>query len=90
MSAHEERCGLEAFDAAIQALSAGDEGASEQIFEMLHFDHYLRQMLLEEWDIHPVAMEFLLGRPLSQLLRHVGLEAEMTPEGVFRLGPCVR
>lgn len=90
LSAHEARCGLKALDAAVQALAAGDEAASEQLFEMLHFDHYLRQTLLQEWELHPLAIEFLLGRPLSQLLRHVGVTAEMTPEGVFRLEPVQR
>jgi hypothetical protein len=69
------------------ALAAGDEEGAQTLFEALHFDHYLRQMLLNEWELAPGAVEFLLGRPLTVLLAQHGLKAAMTPEGVFRLGP---
>jgi len=87
ISAHEERCALAKLDQALEQLSQDQEAASHTLFDMLHFDHYLRQLLLTEWEIPAAALDFLLGRPLSQLLRPAGLSAEMTPEGVFRLTP---
>ena len=68
-------------------MAADNQEGAETLFEALHFDHYLRQMLINEWGLSPAATEFLLGRPLTELLRAHGLKAAMTPEGVFRLGP---
>ncbi len=88
LDAHENRCAFRELSATLQALLAQEEEASKKLFEMLHFDHYLRQMLLREWKVQPAAVEFLLGRPLGQMLRHFGIKAEMTAEGVFRLEAC--
>jgi hypothetical protein len=33
----------------------------------------------------PEATELLLGRPLTECLRTLGVKATLTPEGVFRL-----
>jgi hypothetical protein len=35
----------------------------------------------------PQAIEFLLGRPLSEFLETLGINATLTPEGVFALSP---
>jgi hypothetical protein len=51
----------------------------------LHFDHYLRQLLIDDWALTPAATELLLGRPLSDFLETYGLLATLTPEGVFRV-----
>jgi len=64
---------------------AGQEDGTEPLFDALHFDHYLRQMLLDDWDLTVAATELLLGRPLPDLLKAHGLKATLTPEGVFRL-----
>jgi Fe-S-cluster containining protein len=85
ISAHEQRCAIDRLEAALQDLSADNPGASETLFDMLHFDHYLRQLLLQEWEIPPGALDFLLGRPLTQVLRQFGLKATMTADGVFQL-----
>ena len=68
-------------------LGAGNEAAGDALFEALHFDHYLRQMLIDDWELTPGATEFLLGRPLSEFLETLGLNATLTPEGVFSLSP---
>jgi Fe-S-cluster containining protein len=85
--AHEERCAPAKLDQALEQLPQDPEAASQLLFDLLHFDHYLRQLLLTEWEIPAGAMDFLLGRPLTQLLRQAGLTATMTSEGVFRLTP---
>jgi Fe-S-cluster containining protein len=85
ISAHEQRCAIERLEELLLDLSQENAAASEDLFDMLHFDHYLRQMLLQEWEISPGALDFLLGRPLTQVLRQFGLKAAMTPEGVFQL-----
>lgn len=85
INAHEERCAVERLETALAEVSGVDTPASDALFDMLHFDHYLRQMLIQEWEIPPGALDFLLGRPLTQILRQFGLKAEMSPEGVFHL-----
>jgi Fe-S-cluster containining protein len=83
--AHQERCDCARVAQALAALTAGREETEEVLFEALHFDHYLRQMLINDWELTPTATELLLGRPLSQFLETLGLDAILTPEGVFRL-----
>jgi Fe-S-cluster containining protein len=83
--AHQERCDYGKVVRALEALAAGQEDAAEPLFDALHFDHYLRQMLLKDWELTPAATELLLGRPLPKFLKTQGLTATLTPEGVFRL-----
>jgi len=85
--AHQERCDCAKVLQTLAALDAGQEEAAESLFEALHFDHYLRQMLLGDWELSPAAIELLLGRPLAEFLKGHGLAATLTPEGVFRLEP---
>ncbi len=87
INAHEERCACSLVGQALADLSAGQEKAGDPLFEALHFDHYLRQMLLNDWGLTPAATELLLGRPLTEFLKTHGLNAILTPEGVFRLDP---
>ena len=82
---HQERCDYGKVARALAELSAGQEAAGEVLFEALHFDHYLRQMLINEWDLTPAATELLLGRPVPQFLEAQGVDAILTPEGVFKL-----
>lgn len=88
ITAHEERCDLRKLEEALKNFPEDQEQATHTLFDMLHFDHYLRQLLLTEWEIPAGAMDFVLGRPLTQLLRHLGLKATMTAAGVFSLEPC--
>jgi len=87
VQAHQERCGLGRVLKALQGLETEPDPAGEALFDALHFDHYLRQMLQEEWELSAAATEFILGRPLTQFLRDHGINATLTPEGTFRLTP---
>lgn len=82
---HQERCDYGKVARSLAELAAGREEANEPLFEALHFDHYLRQMLINEWELTPAATELLLGRPVPQFLEAQGVDAILTPEGVFRL-----
>lgn len=83
--AHQERCDYDKVARALKALAAGEEDATEPLFDALHFDHYLRKMLMDDWGLTAAATELLLGRPLPEFLQAHGLAAHLTPEGVFRL-----
>jgi Fe-S-cluster containining protein len=85
IAAHQERCSYDRVKKALEGLAAGQEEAAEPLFDALHFDLHLRQMLLNDWDLSTAATEFLLGRPLPEFLKAHGLKATLTPEGVFRL-----
>jgi hypothetical protein len=72
---------------SLAGLAAGREEAGDVLFEALHFDHYLRKMLKEEWGLTSAAAELILGRPVTRFLKDVGFQATLTPEGVFRITP---
>ena len=84
---HQDRCDCAAVAPLLADLGAGNDAASDALFEALHFDHYLRRMLLDDWELSLEATEFLLGRPLTDFLETLGLSATLTPEGVFSLAP---
>jgi Fe-S-cluster containining protein len=82
---HQERCDCATVARLLADLENNEEAASNALFEALHFDHYLRQMLVDDWGLTLPVTEFLLGRPLSKFLETYGLRAVLTLEGVFRL-----
>jgi Fe-S-cluster containining protein len=84
---HQARCDCAAVVRRLAEVGAGDEAAGDTLFEALHFDHYLRRMLMDDWGLTCEATEFILGRPLSEFLETLGLEATLTPEGVFSVAP---
>jgi len=87
IQAHEERCNLLRLRESLAEVAAGREEAGDPLFEALHFDHYLRKMLKEEWSLTPAATELILGRPVTRFLKDLGFQATLTPEGVFRITP---
>ena len=84
---HQDRCDCAAGARLLADLGAGNEAAGDALFEALHFDHYLRQMFIDDWELTPEATEFLLGRPLAEFLETCGVNATLSPEGVFSLSP---
>jgi Fe-S-cluster containining protein len=84
---HQARCDCAGVGRVLAEFGSGKEDAEEALFEALHFDHYLRQMLISDWGLTPAATELLLGRPLSDFLETCGLKATFTSEGVFQLEP---
>jgi Fe-S-cluster containining protein len=87
IAAHQERCNRVKVREALERLTQGQEEAGDFLFNALHFDHHLRQMLLTEWELSTAATEMLLGRSLTDFLRDLGFKAILTPEGVFRVEP---
>ena len=87
IATHQERCDRMKVREALARLAQGEEEAGDLLFEALHFDHHLRQMLLQDWELNTAATEMLLGRSLTDFLRDLGFKATLTPEGVFRVEP---
>lgn len=84
---HEERCNLLRLRENLDDAAAGREEAGEAVFDALHFDHYLRKMLKDEWGLTKENIELILGRSLTRFLKDLGIQSTLTPEGVFRLTP---
>jgi Fe-S-cluster containining protein len=87
ITAHEQRCDLKKLIQALADVADGQEEAGDALFDALHFDQSLRQMLQKEWELSANAVEFLLGRPLPEFLKGLGVKAIPTLEGSFRLQP---
>jgi Fe-S-cluster containining protein len=87
IAAHQERCNRVKVREALARLAQGEEEAGDVLFDALHFDHHLRQMLLKDWELSPAAAEILLGRSLADFVRGLGFKTTLTPEGVFRVEP---
>ncbi|MBW1991897.1 MAG: YkgJ family cysteine cluster protein [Deltaproteobacteria bacterium] len=87
ITAHQERCDRVKVRQTLTRLAAGEEEAGGFLFEALHFDHHLREVLTREWGLTTAAVELLLGRSLTEFLPHLGFRAKLTPEGVFKLEP---
>lgn len=85
IAAHEERCGIPRLAAVLERLREGEAAAEEELFDILHFDHYLRDYLRREWQLPARALDFLIGRPLPEILPQFGLQATMTPQGTFQV-----
>lgn len=87
-SAHEERCSLEELTRLFESLGgADDEAVLEQILDMLQYDHASRPFFCERLDLDPAHMDFLLGRPLTAVVRMFGVEVKEEARGVRRLVP---
>jgi Fe-S-cluster containining protein len=82
---HQDRCDCATVARLLADLGSGREEAGDALFEALHFDHYLRQMFIDDWELTAAATELLIGRPLTDFLETYGLHATLSPEGVFRL-----
>jgi Fe-S-cluster containining protein len=87
ITAHQKRCDRTQVREVLARLAGGEEEAGDFLFEALHFDHHLRQMLLREWNLSTAATEMLLGRSLVDFLHALGYKATLTPEGVYTLRP---
>jgi Fe-S-cluster containining protein len=87
IQAHEARCGLSQILRGLEDLAAGRSEEGDALFEALHFDHYLRQMLKEDWGLSQEAAELLLGRPITEILKQQGIIAALNTNGVFELSP---
>ncbi len=87
IAAHRERCDRGKVREALVRLAGGEAEAGDLLFEALHFDHHLRQMLLKDWGLSTAATEILLGRSLVDFLQALGVKATLTPEGVFTIRP---
>jgi Fe-S-cluster containining protein len=74
---HEENCSHELIDTAIQNLNetSGDQ-ASETIIAAIQYDQAIRKLVTEQGQVTDDMLDFLFGRPLTQMLKNAGCRIE--------------
>lgn len=83
---HAERCDPRKLDAAIKRLHKfGEEAALEDVVEMLRQDMAFRALLRDKLKHEDEELDFILGRPLTELMRIYGLRVEQAADGTFYL-----
>jgi Fe-S-cluster containining protein len=77
---HEERCSYKKLSDALDRNAKGEEGAVEEIMDMLQFDTYIRPFIAEKFELPPHAAEnalnLMLGRPLADTINEFGFKVE--------------
>ncbi len=71
---HEEKCSYRRLSGAIGRLADGDEGAVEDIMDMLQYDTYMRPFLQEKFNLPGDALDLILGRPLMETVNEFGFK----------------
>jgi Fe-S-cluster containining protein len=84
---HENRCAQDEFSRAMARLSATHGQTVEEVLELLRYDHYIREFVMEQFGLNPDSMSFFFGRPLKETLFMYGLRLEEQPDGCFLLKP---
>ncbi|HTY25053.1 MAG TPA: YkgJ family cysteine cluster protein, partial [Desulfomonilaceae bacterium] len=82
---HEERCSCEELARVMAKLGATRGQAVEELLELLRFDQHVRSFIKENFRLAAEAMDFFLGRSLSQAVEPYGLRVVEEPDGSFLL-----
>ena len=76
ITAHQERCNYDTILTLVKAIkSKGAADARQKLAEIILFDIEIRKLVISRGELDADMLDFLFGRPLSQTLRHFGLEA---------------
>jgi Fe-S-cluster containining protein len=54
---------------------------SPEVAEMVRFDVYLRELMVEKGGVDPDLLEFLFGKPLTEILQRCGIHLEFISAG---------
>lgn len=73
VQAHEHRCPAGAIPRLADALGTGKaDAAAQELFDLLLYDEQMRRLVADKAGVDPRDMDFLFGRPASDLLRACG------------------
>jgi Fe-S-cluster containining protein len=81
IESHTIRCAVDDLQRALIRAQRGFVEAQEEAIEILFFDQHLREYLDREQGISPENQVFLIGRPVSDLLRSFGFRIEEDKDG---------
>ena len=85
---HDERCELEKIDGAFTQLhESGDLKILTQVLDILRQDTAIRAFVKQKLNREDEELDFLLGRPLIEIVRVYGVRVEKDEDGVYHLVP---
>jgi Fe-S-cluster containining protein len=83
---HDERCNPERLNHLfIRLHNTGDMTVLDQLLEILRQDLAIRSLTTTKLNRHPEELDFLLGRPLAEIVRSYGFRVEKDQNGVYHL-----
>jgi len=83
---HDERCDPERLNHLfIQLHKTQDMTVLDQVLEILRQDVAIRSLARTKLNLDEEELDFLLGRPLAEIVRSYGLRVEMDQDGVYHL-----
>jgi Fe-S-cluster containining protein len=85
IESHSKRCSLDDLQKALTRAQRGFADAQEEALDILFFDQHLREYLDREQRISPENQVFLIGRPVSDLIRSFGFCIEEDSGGRLKL-----
>ncbi len=86
LETHNERCAFEKLDSAFKEFhETGDEKAIDQVLDILRQDMVFRDFLKTRLDRDEEELDFLLGRPLVEIVRAYGVRVEKDENNVYHL-----
>ena len=83
---HDERCDPERLNHLfIQWHKTQDMKVLDQVLEILRQDVAIRSLAMTKLNLTEEELDFLLGRPLAEIVRAYGLRVELDQDGVYHL-----
>lgn len=83
---HEERCDLLRLQEWLTRAVEGAGAEEERILEALQYDRHVRAFLGEQFNLEPRHLDFLLGRPLEEVVVGLGFSLQVEPGGRVVVG----
>jgi Fe-S-cluster containining protein len=81
MKTHEERCDLLRMQEWLIRAVEGAGGEDEKVVETLQYDRHVRAFLGEQFNLERRHLDFLLGRPLEEVVVGLGFSVQVEPGG---------
>jgi len=76
---HDPACALDQIRKLANERESGDPKATSVLIQMINYDFHLRQLAVEKGGVPPEILDFLFGRPLSEIVRRqFGVKIEKT------------
>jgi len=83
---HDERCDPERLNNLFVRLhKTQDMRLLDQVLEILGQDVAIRRLARTKLNLDEEELDFILGRPLTEIVRAYGLRVEMDQDGVYHL-----
>jgi hypothetical protein len=86
LEVHDEHCDPRKLDAAFSRLyDTGDLAVVDEVLDLLRQDTAIRAFVTKKLNREEEELDFLLGRPLVEVVRAYGMKVEKDEDGVYHL-----